>query len=205
MHPDTHVIVFAKAPVPGQVKTRLVPTIGAHAAARLAERLLNDTLDRVVRAGAASIELCCAPDADHTALRTVAQRTGARLSVQHGADLGARMSEALQRTLGGGRRVILVGTDCPALDWAGLTAADNVLESGHDAVFVPACDGGYVLIGMSRFDAALFTDIAWGGDRVMAETEQRLQMLGWRWAKLASLHDIDRPEDLTNVPAEWYA
>jgi len=205
VRPDTHVIVFARAPVPGQVKTRLVPAIGAHAAARLAERLLNDTLDRVVRAGAANIELCCAPDADHPALRATALRTGARLSVQRGADLGARMSEALQRTLVGGRRVILVGTDCPALDWAGLTAADNVLESGHDAVFIPACDGGYVLIGMNRFDAALFTDITWGSNLVMAETETRLTKIGWRWAKLAALPDIDRPEDLMKIPAEWYA
>ena len=205
MHPDTHVIVFAKAPIPGQVKTRLVPTIGAEAAARLAERLLFDTLDRVARSGVASVELCCTPDAEHPALRAGATRIGARLSIQHGADLGARMGAAFQCALAGHRRVLLIGTDCPALDRTALTAADNVLASGHDAVFIPACDGGYVLIGMSRFDAALFTDIAWGCDQVMAETEMRLATLGWRWAKLASLPDIDRPEDLTKIPAEWYA
>lgn len=205
MHPDTHVIVFAKAPVPGQVKTRLIPTIGANAAARLAERLLNDTLDRVVRAGATSIELCCAPDASHPVLRASALRTGARLSVQQGADLGARMGDALRRAIAQGRRALLIGTDCPALDWTGLTAADNLLDNGHDAVFIPARDGGYALIGIKRFDPALFANIAWGSDRVMAETEKRLATVGWRWAKLASLPDIDRPEDLTNIPAEWYA
>lgn len=205
MHPDTHVIVFAKAPVPGEVKTRLVPALSAEAAARLAERLLHDTLDRVARAGAASVELCCAPDAEHPALRAAAARIGARMSVQRGADLGARMSEALQRALDSSRRVLLIGTDCPALDPGRLAAADSALAIGREAVFIPARDGGYVLVGLRRFDATLFSDIEWGSEHVMAETEARLAGLGWRWAKLAPLSDIDRPEDLAGIPKEMYA
>lgn len=202
---DTHLIVFAKAPVPGQVKTRLAPAIGAAAAARLAERMLVETLDRATAANPCGIELCCAPDEHHPALARAAARAGATLSRQAGADLGARMAAALQRALREHRHALLIGTDCPALDAAILRSAATALADGHDAVFAPALDGGYGLIGLARMDAAVFHDIPWSTSRVMAETERRLAALGWKWRALAPLQDVDDPRDLAHVPEAWYA
>ncbi len=202
---DTHLIVFAKAPVPGQVKTRMAPAIGAAAAARLAERMLNETLARATAANPLDIELCCAPDEHHPALDQAAAQVGATLSRQTGADLGARMAAAFRIALTRYQRVLLIGTDCPALDASVLHAAATALADGNDAAFVPAVDGGYVLIGLSRVHPDLFRDISWSTSRVMAETERRLVNLGWQWHKLKPLPDIDDPQDLIHVPEAWYA
>lgn len=200
---ETHLIVFAKAPSPGFVKTRLAPAIGYAAAAQLAERLLNETLASVADAAPHHIELCCAPDARDPALIAAAAKVGATLTTQNGTDLGERMANAFTAALAHGRHVILIGTDCPGLTAPVLRAAANVLRDGNDAVFVPALDGGYVLIGLARFDPALFHNIEWSTERVMAETELRLARLGWRWRKLDPLPDIDCPQDLVHVPEAW--
>lgn len=205
MRADSHIVVFAKAPVAGAVKTRMIPALGEAKAADLAQRLLNDTLARVVDSGARSIELCCAPDMQHPALIAAAQRYGTMLSVQRGADLGARMAEALQRALTVHPRALLVGTDCPALDARVLSSADAALDDATDAVFVPALDGGYVLVGAKQIDARIFSNITWSSDHVMAQTKTHLQTLGWRWIELPALPDVDRPDDLVLVPRAWYA
>jgi glycosyltransferase A (GT-A) superfamily protein (DUF2064 family) len=97
--------------------------------------------------------------------------------------------------------VLLIGTDCPALDVAALRAAAAALEAGDDAVLVPAEDGGYVLVGLARPVAALFDRIAWGSDRVMRESRERLRAAGLRWRELAPSWDVDRPEDLARLAA----
>lgn len=205
MRVDTHIIVFAKAPVAGEVKTRMIPTLSDAKAADLAQRLLDDTLARVVDSGTRSIELCCAPDVAHPALTAAAQRYGATLSMQLGADLGERMAQALQRALMAHPRALLIGTDCPALDARVLNSADAALDDDTDAVFVPALDGGYVLVGAKRVDARLFSNITWSSDQVMAQTRTHMQRLGWRWIELPALPDVDRPDDLVLVPRAWYA
>lgn len=202
MH-ETHVIVFAKAPIPGQVKTRLGAEIGDGAAAKLAQRMLNETLACVAAAAPRHIELCCAPDARDPALMSAATKVGATLTAQIGAHLGERMANAFDTALARARRVILMGTDCPKLTAPILRAAARALEHDSDAVFVPALDGGYVLIGLRRSDPTLFDDIPWSTGHVMAETESRLMRLAWRWHKFDPLPDVDRPQDLVHVPADW--
>jgi hypothetical protein len=185
------VIVFARAPVPGQVKTRLVPVLGARGAASLYARLAERTV-RVARAARIGpVELHCAPSAAHPFFRRFAERK----RVQKGADLGERMYRALRHGLRRHRAVLLVGSDCPVLRAAHLRRAAQWLRDGVDAVFAPTRDGGYALIGLSRISCKLFRNIPWGSRRVMARTRARLRRLGWRWRALPRLWDVDRPED----------
>lgn len=198
----TAIIVFAKAPVAGLAKTRLAPALGADGAAALAERMLHHTLAQAAAAAIGPVELCAAPDATHPALRAAAARHGASLSEQGSGDLGLRMHRALARALMRHGRALLVGTDAPALDATALQAAARALEP-HDAVFVPALDGGYALVGLRRADPRWFSDMHWSHARVMEQTRERLRAAGARWVELAPVADIDEPADLVHLPAGW--
>jgi len=134
--------------------------------------------------------------------RECERRLGASLHPQAEGDLGARMQRAFESALALSPRAILVGSDIPALSAQYLRDADRALRRGGDAVIGPAEDGGYVLIGLSRCDAALFRDIPWGGSEVLAETRRRIAALGWRVTELPALWDVDRPEDLERLPEE---
>jgi rSAM/selenodomain-associated transferase 1 len=194
------ILVFAKAPVPGWVKTRLVPALGEAGAAQLYRQLVERTLDTALSAGLGAIELWCAPDTNDPYFAACAKRYGVRLRAQGQGDLGGRMARALKRTLATGTPGLLIGCDCPVLAPAYLREAAAALAGGSDAVFGPAEDGGYVLVGLARMPPAqLFEDISWGTALVMQETRARLGRLGWRWRELATLWDVDRPEDFLRL------
>jgi len=195
----TAVIVFAKAPRPGAVKTRLIPLLGAEGAAALHERLVKHALATVHAAAFSRIELHCTPATDDTFFRFCSDRYGAVLVPQVAGDLGARMFAAFEAALAACPRALLIGSDCPALSARYLHSAERALREGCDAVLGPSEDGGYVLIGLTRCDARLFDGIAWGGVGVMAETRARLAALGWRWRELEPLWDVDRPEDYVRL------
>jgi len=192
---STVIIVFAKAPEPGAVKTRLVPMLGAEGAAALHARLVKRTLATLRAASFKHVELHCAPGIDDPFFRFCAGHYGFPLQPQVAGDLGTRMRSAFENALAAHAGVVLVGTDCPALTARHLRQAERTLHDGADAVFAPCEDGGYALIGLRRVDARLFDGIAWGSDGVMTETRTRLQQLGWNWRELETLWDIDRPED----------
>jgi len=97
--------------------------------------------------------------------------------------------------------LLLIGTDCPALTVEHLTSAATALRNGNDAVFIPAEDGGYVLVGLRRPQPGLFEGIDWGTGKVMAQTRERLAALGLRWVEPATLWDVDRPADLCRLAA----
>lgn len=196
------VIVFAKAPIAGWAKTRLAPALGPEGAASLAARMLQHTLVQAVEAGVGPVELCGAPDGGHPALVSAAAACGAARTAQGSGDLGLRMHRALARTLMQHGRALVIGTDAPALDAAMLReAATRLLD--HDAVYVPALDGGYALVGLRRADARLFTGLTWSTATVMEETRHRLRAAGLRWAELPPVADIDEPPDLVHLPAAW--
>ncbi len=190
--------MFARAPVPGAVKTRLIPALGATGAAALYAQLLERTLTTTCTAAVAPVDLWCAPDSGDPAFATAKVRWGVILHDQTQGDLGERMHQALGAALKGGQRAVLVGCDCPALSAADLDAAFAALDD-HDVVLGPAEDGGYALIGVRRLSPVLFEGIEWGGDRVLRQTRSRLVALGWRWHELPMLWDVDRPEDLTRL------
>jgi rSAM/selenodomain-associated transferase 1 len=198
---DTRVIVFARAPRPGQAKTRLVPLLGAQGAAALQAKLVKHALKTALAAAVGPVELCCAPDAKDPFLRSCGARYRVALAVQAAGDLGARMHAALARALAAQPRAVLIGSDCPALGARHLRQAAAALAAGEPAVLAPAEDGGYALIGLARSDPRLFDGIAWGGATVMEDTRARLRALGWRWRELETLWDVDRPEDYARLTA----
>ncbi|MGM0984360.1 MAG: TIGR04282 family arsenosugar biosynthesis glycosyltransferase [Pseudomonadota bacterium] len=197
---DTHahfpLAILAKAPIPGQVKTRLMPALGAEGACRLHERLLQHAVDTALAATSPhSITLWTALDHAHPLFRELADRHGIRLRAQPEGDLGQRMFQALQAMEEPG---LLIGSDCPALTPALLERCQRALTEA-DAVFLPVEDGGYALVGVRRNDQRLFAAIDWGTNRVMKQTRERADALGWRLACPDRLWDVDRPEDLDRL------
>jgi len=193
-------MVFAKAPISGRVKTRLVPALGERAAAELHRQLAERTLFTAFAAALGPVELWCAPGTDDAFFAACARQYDISLRAQGEGDLGMRMARALEHALKGGSPGLLVGSDCPVLTAEYLREAAAALDGGNDAVFGPAEDGGYVLIGLAREPSAqLFEGIAWGRATVMQETRARLARLDWRWRELATLWDVDRPEDLLRL------
>jgi rSAM/selenodomain-associated transferase 1 len=201
--PDATLILFAKAPVPGQVKTRLIPALGAARAALLHMALVRRAIETAKGSGIRQVDLCCAPVA-HPFLMACRDRYGLSLSAQEGPELGDRMAAALARALERRPLAVLIGSDCPGLTPGDLYSAARHLDQGYDAVLGPAADGGYVLIGLKRVDPGLFTGIPWGTRRVADLTRQRLRALGWRWWELPVRSDIDRPADLPGLPADLW-
>lgn len=198
-------IVFAKAPRAGQAKTRLAPALGAEGAAALAATLLGHAMQQAADAAAAlgaSLQLCVTPDIHDPLFAPLVQRHGADLTAQGSGDLGARMDRALTLALKRGDRALLMGTDAPALDTAVLLQANRALNDA-DAVFVPALDGGYVLVGLRSPAPLLFDDMVWSTAAVMQDTRVRARRAGLRWVELAPLADIDEPQDLVHLPPGW--
>ena len=196
-------MVFAKAPVPGTVKTRLQPALSAHDAAALHGRLVSRTAAAVAAARDAlpgsTAELWCAPDCSDPTLSLIAIEHRLALRAQQGGDLGSRMRHALSRAVPGS--AILVGSDCPVLDAAVLASALAAL-SGRDAVFVPTEDGGYALVGCRDRVPDCFDGIGWSTDAVMSATRSRLRAAGTRWRELPVAWDVDTPADLARLRAD---
>jgi rSAM/selenodomain-associated transferase 1 len=199
MTPDVAILVFARAPVPGAAKTRLIPRLGAWGAARLQSRLTVRTLRTTLSANCGEVELHGSPRASHDFFVFCARTFHVALKDQAGHDLGERMHRAIARSLRRHKAVILVGTDCPALTPRDLRRAARLLRGQCDAVLAPAEDGGYALIGLTKVTARIFSGIAWGTSTVHAETEKRLASAGYRSRVLRTVWDVDRPEDLERL------
>ncbi len=199
---SARILVFAKAPLAGQAKTRLIPVLGAARAAALHEQLVRHTLATVCAAGY-PVELWCSPDSRHPFFSAAHAAWPLSVHNQSGGDLGARMAHACADALTRARYVILTGSDCPGMTTWDLRQAVEALSSGADAVVGPARDGGYWLIGLRSVEPALFEDMAWGGATVLIDTLARLHDLQWRWVLLPEHADIDRPEDLAELPPHF--
>ena len=200
------IVVFAKAPQPGQVKTRLIPALGAEGAAALARRMLIHTLGEARQAGLGGVELCVSPAPVSPVWQAVipaALADGVQWQDQGEGDLGARLSRAAARLSAEAQAMLFIGSDCPALCADILRQAAAALDT-HDALLIPSTDGGYVLLGLRRGDESLFNDIAWSTAQVAETTRARLLALGWRWAELPALRDVDEPADLACLPPDWH-
>ncbi len=206
-------VIFAKAPIPGQVKTRLCPPLSPDEAASLHGSMVLDVLEKSRVAGRGSRKtlptphefdrfLACAPSTDHVFFKILKEREGVHLIDQPGEDLGARLDRVSQAVFTRGyRRVVLVGTDSPSLP-ATVYAEAFALLSEHDLVLGPALDGGYYLIGLTRPVPELFAGIPWSTDRVCAITRERADTLGLHIALLPAWRDLDTIEDLQALIAE---
>lgn len=194
-------IVFAKAPQAGQAKTRLIPALGPSGAAALARQLLAHALRQAAGADTQAVELCVSPAPQDPAWQGMAFEPAVALTAQGEGDLGERMARAMTRVIEQHQcPVMLMGTDCPGLTSAHLGEAARQLTR-HDAVLLPAKDGGYVLIGLKAPCPGLFTDMPWSGPAVAGETLRRMASLGLRVWQGPTLQDIDEAADLAHLPA----
>lgn len=199
-------VVMAKAPIPGLVKTRLIAALGAEGAAHLAQRMLFHTLEQANTLEVDHLELCVSPDTSHPVFQQahIASMGRLVLAEQGEGDLGERMNRALSRVLRVHDLALLFGTDAPALSRDLLCCALAALCS-HDAVFVPAFDGGYVLVGLRRPAPSLFLNMTWSHPKVLTHTRLRAMQSSLTWLELDAVHDIDGPDDLTYLPLGWLA
>jgi rSAM/selenodomain-associated transferase 1 len=207
-YPAGRILVFAKAPVPGKVKTRLRGVYGDRGAARLYQLMLGETLLKASEL--APVELWCAPDTRHPRLRALARRYRASVHRQHPGDLGRRLGHALSRTLERADWGLVIGGDCVSLSTADLDLACAALARGKDAVLGPAEDGGYVLLGVRRVAWRLFRGVRWGSRRVLGQTRCRLRQQRYDWVELPIRWDVDRPADVRRwrlIPgsSRWYS
>lgn len=192
------IAIMAKAPIPGLAKTRLIPVLGASGAARLQRRLTRLTLTCALEARLGEVTVWCAPDKGHRFFRALAHTTGVNLLVQPGGDLGNRMHTAFRLHCARGP-LLVVGTDCPVLRPEHLREAARALIAGDDAVFYPAEDGGYALVGLRAPQPALFADMAWSTSHVMSDTRARARAQGLRIREFETLWDVDLPEQLDRL------
>lgn len=192
---DTPLLIqFTRSPRAG-VKSRMVPALSPTEACDLHCELTLWTCRRLLASGLGAVELAVEGDARHPLFSRCLSLGVSRISAQRGADLGQRMFNAISSGLQQHARVLLVGSDCPAIDTAYLEQALTALDS-TPVVLGPATDGGYVLIGGRAVTEEVFRDIPWGGEQVCTHTRLALQGAGLAWTELPALPDIDRPEDL---------
>jgi rSAM/selenodomain-associated transferase 1 len=195
-YPDTVLMIFCKAPVPGQVKTRLTPALTARQAAVVHIDLSIKTVRLATQDNLCPVQLWCAPSTDHLFFSALAARYDVILKTQQGADLGDRMAHAFSSTLATYSRALLIGCDCPSLNSEDLQEALTALHQGHQVLLAPAEDGGYVLIGLDQPYPELFEDIAWGTDCVLEQTRARINLGNLRHYALKTHWDLDTPQDL---------
>jgi len=191
------VLLFAKAPEPGRVNTRLIPALGEQGAARLHSEMVRWKAAELVRTGR-PLQLWVT--GAHPLFNELAEQFEAQLFLQSGRDLGERMQRALAHALRQAPAAVLMGSDCPSLPGSTVeNAIERLTDRAADAVLVPAEDGGFGLVAVTRSEPALFGGIPWGTSAVLSLTRRHLRTLGWRWSELGPCWDVDRPEDLIRL------
>ena len=191
-------MVFAKLPIPGFAKTRLIPALGEQEAAKLHSRLVSHTLTKVCSRGQWDIQLWCAGNINHDFFQSCISQFNVTLHSQSGNDLGERMFNAFGYGLRTYKKVVVIGTDCPVLDTKILQYAFQNLDE-NSVVISPAEDGGYVLLGLNKVDKRVFEDVSWGTSKVAQQTMSNLEQLDWKAAILPTLWDVDLPQDLEKL------
>lgn len=200
-------VLFAKAPTPGQVKTRLCPPLTPDEASSLHGSFVLDSLERsktAIHQGRLALDrfMACAPSSEHVFFKILGERHGVGLLDQIGDDLGARMQRASADLFARGfRQILILGTDLPTLPLSTYGTALSLLDQ-HDVVLGPAEDGGYYAIGLTRPTPELFERIPWSTAEVLPETLKRAEGLGLRVAQLPRWRDLDTLDDLCALIAE---
>lgn len=195
-----NIAIFAKAPIAGFAKTRLIPRLGAKGAADLQRVMIERTVQTAVESRLGTVSVWCAPDSKNDFFAALAADYPVELRTQSGTNLGARMLNTFE-TLTDSRPVILIGSDCPMLQASHLHACATALQCGHDVVFLPTEDGGYALVAAAKPWPELFCAMPWGSSAVMSETRLRANRLALRISEPAILWDVDRPEDCDRAAA----
>jgi len=192
-HTNAKILIFAKSPVVGQVKTRLAEFIGPEQACKVYEALLTQTLNTALNAQLAPV-CCYTDDTEHVYFKHWKQK-GVEFKQQVGADLGQRMQQAFMHELRLYSPVVMIGSDCPVITVEHLRAAFNALDGDGEAVITPTQDGGYVLLGLKKPHPRIFSNIQWSSMHVFRQTAEHLESLSLKWQQLNTLWDLDTAED----------
>jgi len=195
--------IMAKAPVAGQAKTRLIPALGADAAARLQRQMLLDTIELTMAAleGDGSIRIVCPKAAARAALKGLVPAEVEIIAHERG-DLMSGLDYALTHHLDQGyEQVVLLDADSPTLPAHYVRSALDQL-TGDAVVLGPTLDGGYYLIGACRPQPALFNWKQMDSATICRQTHQRAEALGVRVALLPPWYDVDTAEDLERLIEE---
>ena len=184
--------VFAKPPVQGKVKTRLIPDLGANKATQIYRHCLRHALN-----------VCRNSDLRHQLFLTEPSKDeifqGEDYLLQQQGDLGLRMLGAIELMLADSKGAIIIGSDCLDLNCQHLHQAAKALDS-HELVLLPTEDGGYALIGCSLIDVELFSNVRWSSDQVLEQTLTNAKKLNYRTCLLETVRDIDTLHDLKHYP-----
>lgn len=189
------ILVFARAPVPGRCKTRLIPRYGARGAAVIQHRLLRHSMATACSVADTCVELWCDPDTRRSEFAALRSEFGVVLRRQPRGDLGQKMALALCDALRRARSALLIGADAVSLTAADLQAALDALDNG-ECVLQPSEDGGYVLIGARRFMRGTLRNIRWSSGTELQQTRARLGRAGLSWIELPTRWDVDLPGDV---------
>lgn len=195
LYQDAVVLLFAKAPVEGEVNTRLIPEIGVKAATELQHDLIHDRLSMLTGARLFDVHLMCAPDENNEYFLQCGKQYPVSLFGQMGDDLGERMLAGISQALDNYKYCIVIGTDAPSLDIEVLKQVLEKMQAGAEVVVVPAEDGGYVSIATQQAYEFLFQDISWGSADVMQQTRNKLIKEKVTFEELPACWDVDRLED----------
>lgn len=187
-------ILFARAPRLGQVKTRLHPHLDHETILNLYTRFLDDSIDKVCAVGNADRFIGTYSPEQMGYFEEVASRREITVFAQEGKDLGERMRDALARRFEEKyEKAVIIGSDSPSLPAHYIEMA---FQSDKDIVLGPSADGGYYLVGMSRKRVEIFDGVSWGSEKVLAETLERVKTTGATLELLPLWYDVDRLEDL---------
>jgi len=199
---DEAVVLMAKAPVPGRVKTRLCPPLAPAEAARLCACMLGDAAEEISSVGRIARYLFLDRPVAANAMREAPFSSFERFP-QRGKDLGEKMWDAAATAFRrGARRVVIVGADCPSLSAGTVRRAFLELSTGASVVFGPSADGGYYLVGLACPDERLFRKFTWSTPTVLLDTVARCRALSIPFSFLPPERDVDTGEDLLAL-REW--
>ncbi|MDC3408364.1 TIGR04282 family arsenosugar biosynthesis glycosyltransferase [Burkholderiales bacterium] len=194
---DKLIQVFTRTPTEGMVKTRLIPTLGAQKSAKLHQRMTAHAIN-ISKLMSVDIEIYVTPNATHQFFSCF--KADGKLKTQIGESLDDRMSDALESGLERYQKVLLIGCDCPIIDTAIMHEAFYQLEQ-FENIFIPVEDGGFSLIGTTKFSNTIFENVIWGSDVVMKQIRVNLKKYNYSWNELDTLWDVDDIHDYYRLSA----
>ncbi len=192
---STSLIIFAKSPIPGKVKTRLTPYITPAEAAELYKAFIVDIIDNAHKLKCEQVTITYTPSNAEATLRSICGQSVYYLP-QKGDNLGERMKNAFKHSFDkGSERTVIIGTDSPTLPLSYIQKAFDALKEVPVTVG-PTFDGGYYLIGLSEQNDAIFDDIDWSTSKVFVQTLTRIQGMSKQLYALPPWYDVDNPDNL---------
>ena len=190
-------VLFAKAPIPGKVKTRLLPHFTPEQASGLYQAFAEDLIESLCRLPYCTFYLSCSPSMDHRFFSSLAQKYPISLLEQKGEDLGNRMENTFNDLAKSGiKKRVIIGADSPTLSHFLIQEAFEKLNV-HPLTLGPSQDGGYYLIGVSGETPPIFSEISWGTRQVMTQTLKKLSHTPFKLHLLPFWYDVDTPEDVS--------